>query len=348
VSDRGRSANGPSLVVPPPESVHGADVVSLGAHLVDVLALVEDDPRMPGTTRVARQVRATAAGTAAATSVDLAKLGVTVEAIGAVGDDELGDLLVWAMRRHGVGTSLLVRRAGAPTSTSVVTVSGPNDRSVTYARGADRGLDEDDLGDAHHDAIRSARVLHIGGPDALGRFAGRPLTALVEEAKAHGAIITVDLLQPASQVTFERLERLLALCDWFFPNDQQLLEMTGAANLAEAVSTVRSLGDLGVAVTCGTRGCQIATPEGTVLLPSIPVEAVDATGCGDAFSAGFIKGLLLGCDPVECGWLATSCGSLVATGLGSDAGIIDLDQVFDHLEKHASTGFTIRSGSSKQ
>jgi sugar/nucleoside kinase (ribokinase family) len=348
VSDIGRIANGPSQLAPPLDSVHRPDVVSLGAHLVDVLALVGDEPKTSGGTRVARQVRATAAGTAAATSVDLAKLGVTVEAIGAVGDDDLGDLLVSAMRRHGVGTSLLVRRAGAPTSTSVVTVSAPNDRSVSYAAGADRSLTEDDLGDAHHHAIRSAQVLHIGGPDALGRFAGRPLISLVEEAKAHGAIITVDLLQPASAVVFERLERLLALCDWFFPNDQQLLQMTGATNLASAVSTVRSLGDLSVAVTCGSRGCQVATPEGTLLLPSIPVEAVDATGCGDAFSAGFIKGLLLGCDPTECGWLATSCGSLVATGLGSDAGIIDLDQVFDHLDRHASTGFTIRSGSSKQ
>jgi sugar/nucleoside kinase (ribokinase family) len=61
------------------------------------------------------------------------------------------------------------------------------------------------------------------------------------------------------------------------------------------------------------------------------VPVVDTTGCGDAFNAGFLTGLLGGCPPADAAHLGVACGALVATGLGSDAGLDDLDQVLDFL-----------------
>ena len=66
-------------------------------------------------------------------------------------------------------------------------------------------------------------------------------------------------------------------------------------------------------------------------IPAISVPAVDTTGCGDGFNAGMLTGLLLGCDRADAAWLGVACGSLVATGLGSDAGIESLPQVLDFL-----------------
>ncbi len=58
---------------------------------------------------------------------------------------------------------------------------------------------------------------------------------------------------------------------------------------------------------------------------------IDTTGCGDAFDAGFITALLHGCDYEQAAWLAVTCGSLVATGLGSDAGLTSLGTALDLL-----------------
>ncbi|HEX7993357.1 MAG TPA: PfkB family carbohydrate kinase, partial [Streptosporangiaceae bacterium] len=61
------------------------------------------------------------------------------------------------------------------------------------------------------------------------------------------------------------------------------------------------------------------------------VPVIDTTGCGDAFDAGFITALLTGCDYEQAAWLAVACGSLVATGLGSDAGLTSLGTALDLL-----------------
>ena len=94
-----------------------------------------------------------------------------------------------------------------------------------------------------------------------------------------------------------------------------------------------ALGTGGVAVTCGADGCLVAWRGGgaPVSLPAIKVDVVDTTGCGDAFTAGMLAGLLAGAGPVDAAWLGIACGSLVATGLGSDAGIESLGQVLDFL-----------------
>ena len=95
-----------------------------------------------------------------------------------------------------------------------------------------------------------------------------------------------------------------------------------------------------MAVTCGAEGCLVAWRDSgaPVPLPAIEVAVTDTTGCGDGFTAGLLTGLLLGPDPfgadtLDAAWLGLACGALVATGLGSDAGIENLGQVLGFLER---------------
>jgi sugar/nucleoside kinase (ribokinase family) len=84
-------------------------VAVIGPHILDVLGWpVETIPPGQGSVRLT-EIRATAAGTAAGTAVDLAKLGASVMTFGAVGTDLLGDIVLAAMTSHGVDTSAVVR-----------------------------------------------------------------------------------------------------------------------------------------------------------------------------------------------------------------------------------------------
>ena len=304
-------------------------VTVLGAHILDVLGRpVEAIPPGQGSARLT-EIRATAAGTAAGTGIDLAKLGADVLAVGAIGDDLLGDVVAIALTRHGVDTSGLARKSGVQTSATILPIRANGERPALHVPGATRLLE---LADVDLDRVRGSRALLIGGPDALGGIVGDGLAQVVAAARAGGALVAVDVLHPGSPRDLERIAGLLAAADWFLPNGDQLLALTGRDDLPAAIADILALGAGGVAVTCGADGCLVAWPGGApVALPAIPVDVVDTTGCGDAFTAGMLAGLLAGAGCVDAAWLGIACGSLAATGLGSDAGIESLGQALDFL-----------------
>ncbi len=316
-------------------------VVALGAHILDVLGRpVEAIPPGQSSTRLT-EIRATAAGTAAGTAVDLAKLGAEVLAIGALGQDLIGDVVTAAMARHGVDTSGLARKPGVQTSATILPIRGNGERPALHVPGATPLLE---LADIDLDRVRASRALLVGAPDALGPLAADGLAEVVAAARASGALVVTDVLYPGRPRDLARISGLLAAADWFLPNSDQLLALTGRAAesrqagppaLAAAIADILALGAGGVAVTLGAEGCLVAWRGGgpPVALPALPVEVVDTTGCGDGFTAGMLAGLLLGAGPADAAWLGIACGSLVATGLGSDAGIESLGQVLAFLRR---------------
>jgi sugar/nucleoside kinase (ribokinase family) len=307
-------------------------VTVLGAHILDVLGRpVETIPPGQGSVRL-KEIRATAAGTAAGPAVDLAKLGASVRVIGALGDDLLGDIVAAAMARHGVDTAGLVRKKEAQTSATILPIRPNGERPALHVPGATRLFSRTDI-DLEH--IKGSRALLIGAPDALAGMTGEELAQIAAAARASGALVAVDVLHPGRPEDLARLAPLLAVTDWFMPNGDQILALTGREEPADAIKDVMALGTAAVAVTCGADGCLVAGPghQAPVHLPALEVEVVDTTGCGDGFTAGLLAGLLAGAAPEDAAWLGLACGALVATGLGSDAGIEDLGQVLDFLER---------------
>jgi sugar/nucleoside kinase (ribokinase family) len=319
---------------------HGR-VVSLGVHIVDVLGRpVSHIP--PGQGRLLLdEIRITAAGTAAGTSVDLAKLGAEVIAMGAIGDDLLADFLTSVLDSHGIDTHLLARKHGVQTSATILPIRANGERPALHTPGATSSLTEADVDLA---AIGTADVLHIGGPDVLGSFSGEPLLRVLEFAHSKGVTTTMDVLSARDASAWGRLRPLLRHVDYFMPNDEQLAALTGVADLTGAAAVVLGLGAGAVLVSRGVEGCALATPGKRVDLPALPAPVVDTTGCGDACSAGFITGLLRGWPAEDAAWLAIAAASLVVTGLGSDAGIVDFDGTLGVLRKHAPAEILRRVG----
>ena len=312
-------------------------ITVLGAHILDVLGRpVETIPPGQGSVRL-KEIRATAAGTAAGTGVDLAKLGASVRAVGALGDDLLGDIVIAAMARHGVDTAGLIRKKGAQTSATILPIRPNGDRPAFHVPGATRLFTRADV---DLERMRDSRALLIGAPDALAGLTGEELAQIAGAARSNGVLVAVDVLHPGRPEDLDRLAPLLAVTDWFVPNGDQILALTGREEPADAIKDVQALGTGAVAVTLGADGCLVAWPDSgaPVRLPALEVEVVDTTGCGDGFTAGLLTGLLAGpgpasTAPLDAAWLGLACGALVATGLGSDAGIEDLGQVLDFLER---------------
>lgn len=304
-------------------------VVCLGVHLLDVLVRPSQVPSPPEGWELLDDLRITAAGTAAGPAVDLAKLGAEPISMGVLGDDYEGDRVVELMRGHGVDVSLLVRAEGQPTHVSLLFIGPDGERNPVMIRPA--GKRHLTLDDVDFEAIAAADVLHVGGADVLGEFTGEPMAEVMRFANERGVVTTLDVLAKCDAGMAERLEPALRQARFFFPNEGQLAGLSGSEDPAAGAAILRELGVEHVVATLGEQGSLVVGPELEAQVPAFEVDLVDTTGCGDAYLAGFAVAVASGWDPEAAGWLGSAASGLVATGLGSDAGIVDLPSTLEFL-----------------
>jgi sugar/nucleoside kinase (ribokinase family) len=291
--------------------------VCLGAHVLDVLVRpVDQVPEGQGGVLV-EQIRMAPAGAAGGTAVTLAKLGAEVHSAGGVGEDLLGEVLVRMLEERGVRTGALVRRAEVQTSASVLPIRENGDRPALHVIGANGGYSEDEV---PWELIESADTLHLGGPEFMPELAPK----ILEFCRRHGVTTSADLLADGWPELLDMIAPALAHVDWFMPNDDQALKLTGADDVESAARALIERGVGGVAATCGAAGSVVVSAGETVRVPAFEVDVVDTSGCGDSYVAGFLRGLAEGDSVEESAQLGSACASLVAQGLGSDAGEFDL------------------------
>ena len=294
------------------------NVIAMGVHVLDVHVRPVDDIPQRNDGQIVDEIMMSAAGTAGGTATILRKLGASVQSFGAVGKDPLGDTLVSLLEAAGVDTAHLVRRGAVQTSASVLPVRPNGDRPAWHCIGANGVYTVDDV---DLDAVAAATHLHLGGPEFLG---GEAAAKVLAHAQANGVVTSVDMLAPGEPSMLEWVEAALPHTDYFLPNDEQLLGLTGASSLEDAARVILGRGAGCVAVTRGSEGALVVTADQTVAVPAFEVEVVDTTGCGDAFSAGFLRGLASGKDLGAAGVLGSATAALVAQGLTTDHGDFDL------------------------
>jgi sugar/nucleoside kinase (ribokinase family) len=295
--------------------------IYMGVHVLDVLVRpVEAIPAGQGG-QLVDEIKVTAAGSAGGTAITLAKLGGEVRSAGAIGIDAIGELLVALLEDRGVETALLARRDGVQTSASVLPIRPTGERPAFHVVGANATYGPDDV---DYDALAAATHLHLGGPEFMG---GEAAARILSFARARGLVTSADVLAPGEIGVLDWIAGALPHLDYFLPNDEQVLGFTGAADLVDGC---RALGDRGVGwvtATCGADGALVVGEALVERVPAFAVEVVDTTGCGGAFSAGFLRGLALGRDVLAAATLGCATAGLVAGGLGSDYGEFGLPEV---------------------
>ena len=306
-----------------------AKVVSLGIHILDILG--RHVTRIPDGQHldVIDEIRLTVAGTAAGTSVDLAKLGANVTAMGAVGTDELGNFIVDTMNRYGIDTAHLKRKEQVQTSATMLPIRPNGERPAIHVLGANAELS---LGDIDFDAVAEADFLHLGGTYLMPKLDGEPTAEVLKFAKENGVTTTLDMIAIQREDLLEVLEPCLPFVDYFMPGLDEARMICGLEERKEVIEFFLDKGVRHTVFKMGERGSSIAAADmDEIRLPAFKVPVVDSTGCGDAYCAGFIVGLSKGWSLAEAGRLGTAASALVITGLGSDAGIRDLEGTLDFM-----------------
>jgi len=298
-------------------------VAAVGVHVLDTHVIgIESIPAASGGQLVER-IRFSPAGTAGGTAVVLARLGAEVASYGAVGTDPIASVLLDLLAAEGVSVAGLVRKDEHQTSSSVIPVRPNGDRPAWHCIGANGAFTLDDLPPTALDGVTH---LHLGGPEFLG---GPAAGELLARARSLGIVTSLDVLAPGDPDMLAWIADALPHTDYLLPNDEQVLGFTGASSLVDGARALVDAGAGCVAATAGARGAVVVTADSVVEVPAYDVPVVDTTGCGDAFSAGFLRGLALGRDLRGAAELGCATAGQVAGGIGTDAGSYSLDAVLE-------------------
>lgn len=306
------------------------DVSVIGLYILDILGRPVERIPDRGNVEFIDEIRLTVAGTAGGTVVDAAKLGLKSLAVGAVGEDEKADWVLMTLGKFGIDTSAMQRLAGVPTSSTILNVRPNGDRPALHVRGAS---DHFDVPPSSYDQVLDAPIVHLGGTGLLRKLDGQRSVELLAEAKRRGRTTTLDLLA-ANAATAHLVLPLLPHVDYFMPSIEEAQDISGQKGPEECAKFYLDHGAGACVFTLGGEGAYYAHSDGTRLSsPAYSIDVVDTTGCGDAFDAGFIAALHHKMDAETALRFAQASAALVATGLGSDAGIKSFEHTLDQMKR---------------
>ncbi|MEM2659730.1 MAG: sugar kinase [Nitrososphaeria archaeon] len=278
------------------------------------------------------------------TIVGIARLGVSAGAITAVGNDPFGEYIIKVLRENLVDTSRVIVKKGVRTPLAFVTVEPRSgERSFLFYRSPNIGPTADTcltINDIDFSYLRGAKVLHVSGFSLSHNPTRETVFKIVEFAKEHETKIFLDPTlrievwdseNEAKSTIFAALKKAdiaafsLEEAEFFF----KTTDPEKAATLAL---------DFGLEIACiklGSKGSFLKKSDGIkVFEPAFKVKAVDTTGAGDGWNAGFIVGMLKNFGSRECLIIANAVGALVTTKYGAITALPFRDELNRFLENN--------------
>jgi ribokinase len=267
----------------------------------------------PGETVTGGRFLMAAGGKGANQAVAAARLGAEVTLVARTGRDLFGDQAVADYRREGIVTDWIFRDPQHPTGVALILVDDRGENMISVASGANHALGPADVERAA-ERIRSADVVLLQLEIPLDT-----VTCAARLAAEAGVPVVLD---PAPAPGTPLGPSLLQYVTYLKPNETEAERLTGVpvrdeASARRAADQLLRGGARHVVVTLGAAGALWAGPQQTGFVPGFPVEAVDSTAAGDAFSGGLACALARGLPLGEAVRYASLAGALSATRLGA-------------------------------
>jgi len=264
-------------------------------------------------------------GCAANTAVSLERLGVAAAVCGCVGADPFGELVRHELEARGIDASGVRAVPGCGTSKTVIIPVVGEDRRFIHTFGANAQMTAHDISAA---SLEHSAALYVGGYLLLPALLQDELAERLRLARGHETCVVLDVAVPAGrpELSIDSVRALLPLVDYFVPNDDEALALTGEREPSRQAQALLDCGAGAIVIKMGERGAYVRTRETAFEVPAPPVDVVEPSGAGDAFAAGLLVGILEGWDLGRTIRFASVVGGSACTALGCTAGVFTRDE----------------------
>jgi len=278
-----------------------------------------------------------AGGCAANVAIDLAKQGLQVEVVGCLGRDSSAEVLLNCLKEHGVDCEQVALVGGFPTSKTVILLVEGEDRRYLHVFGSNRAFTVDHI---NREWLKGLSVFYLGGLCALPAVAIPELKELLLYCREHRVTTVVDVVVSQSWNGADELRQLLPWIDYFLPNNDEARMITGESDALDQLRAFRDAGARRVVITRGSAGSVAASDGRYWKCDAFPVNCIDPSGSGDAFSAGIITGLAHGWAMPQILRYASALGASATRAVGTTEGVFTASEaeafVASHLLEEAS------------
>ncbi len=299
-------------------------ILVVGSANIDLVTRVPQCPRA-GETLIGAGFQTIPGGKGANQAVAAARLGVRTWFAGCVGDDAFGAIQRETLAAAGVDISRLKIHPDQPTGTAVIFVAETGQNSIVVVPSANYGILPDDVQalEPLFDEI-DAVLLQLEIPLET-------VAATLNLARAKGVLSILDA-GPAQKVAPELVGKAAVVS----PNETEAEAMTGIAvnsvkDAARAAEALHGMGASEVVVKLGERGAYYLGDE-SFHVPAFPVNAVDTTAAGDAFTAALAYAWRLA-PRREAIVFANAAGALAATVAGAQPSMPGIHAVNTFLKE---------------
>ena len=280
----------------------------------------------PGETINGGPLQVLPGGKSANQAATAARIGAQVRLFGAVGSDSNADFLLGQLGNAGVDVSHVMTVPGA-SGTTVITVDARGENTIVYSPGSNGKVDVD-YAHRSRQALTSAKV--------LGLCLESPIETVTEAARmGHEAGMTVLLND--SPFRADLPADLIANSDLILVNEHEMAQLLGidepedgdwlGADWDRINQTMQDFGFHRAIVTLGGEGSMVLDQGQTYRIHAVHVDAVDTTGCGDAFMGTVLAGLASDMTLVQAAQLASYVSAYAATGQGAQASYGTAEQI---------------------
>lgn len=255
----------------------------------------------------------------------LARLGIRTRLATKLGNDFLAQIVLDHCKREGIDVSAVKVDPVIGTTVGIAVIGDQDDRRIIpVAEGRSTDLFEES--DVDPAIFREAKVVSFGSMFVVPKFTPEVMAHVFREIKEAGCILCADVKMSGTE-RIEDIACALPYVDYLFPNFAEARLLTGETDPRRVAQRFLDAGLKTVVLKLGEPGCYIRSSTEELWVPSYIVDAVDSTGAGDTFAAGFISGLVRDLSLKECAKLACAASSICVQHVGAVGGVQDLAQV---------------------
>lgn len=270
-------------------------------------------------------------GGAALFTLGVGKLGLHPVFQGEVGDDCYGELIRKQFRESHVDDTLLATSTEQKTGISI-SFTNEKDRSFLTYRGTNEKIS---ISQVNVEMVKEASHIHVTG--YAGSINHEEYLNLLKRIKEETeATVSFDVGWDSTGEWKPEIRELFPYIDILFMNETEAEHYGRTDDAVAAAEEFAKTAGMAV-IKRGKSGSIAVRDQKLYQAPSYTVTAVDTTGAGDSFNAGFVYGFLRGKTMEECLQCGNACGALSVTALGGNTGFPTEERLQEFLLERKET-----------